>query len=114
MTFFGFVQICTKVAPMKTRLTEPQIEQIAQYLRNTNYLIDAACEQLGLTYADLDGTSIQTIDTMIFCCESCGYWFDLKEYADDELCWPCAETHSRRILAEELEQNYYDEEQTCD
>lgn len=40
---------------------------------------------------DLSYEDLEAIDSEIFCCETCGWWWEISECADENVCLECHE-----------------------
>ena len=75
---------------MKVRLANEQINELVWYLGGSSRTLDDGLKALGLKFEDIDDTSFQTIDTMIFKCVRCSWWYRIGELRGDDICENCA------------------------
>lgn len=76
------------------KLPNFDIQTVIDFLQGSTETIDSAIEILypGMDREDLDQKDLETIDDQIFVCETCGWWCEISERADDEeICEDCAE-----------------------
>jgi len=42
-------------------------------------------------FEELNGDALELFDTIVFRCESCGWWCPSSEMTDDQICGDCSE-----------------------
>lgn len=94
----------------KQRLTDQQIQDIANFLRGSAYPIDEGFEKFGLRYEDADDSSLQTLDTLIFDCDSCNHWYDVEDLGEGGVCYFCHDSLQEQLNDEAFEDFPVDEE----
>lgn len=71
------------------------ITKLAETLQGSAMSLADGCEVLGFTEDDMSVSDCEYLDTMVFNCECCGWWFEQSEMAknaDDQwICESCAE-----------------------
>lgn len=84
---------------MKVRLTNEQLKQLAGFLEDTDLSPDAAAQDvLGLWWNELDDTSIQSLETLVFRCLGCSTWKAIQEQNGGDVCLSCARDWEEEIF----------------
>jgi hypothetical protein len=76
------------------KLTSSQIDDLIQELQGTIARLDATTEEMfGISSFDLDMETLEALDQEIFCCECCGWWYEIgelsREVDEDMVCQEC-------------------------
>jgi hypothetical protein len=76
---------------MRVRLSDDQIQKIAATLKHTNWGLAVIVGRVtGLYFADVDDTSWQTLETLIFWCGGCEQWQAIEDAgASGDFCAAC-------------------------
>lgn len=75
---------------MSIKLTSEQIEGIAEELIGTTKDLDRYLEEHGLPPSDqIDTDSLTELDSQVFLCSSCGWWYSADDCAIYDLCYEC-------------------------
>lgn len=74
-------------------MNKEQLHKLIEHLQGSCLSIDQACEELDIEYKDLSKKDLYNIDDKIFCCDNCGWWYDMGDLADknDYWCRQCEE-----------------------
>ena len=63
--------------------TKEQIQELIENLQGTNQSLESGCAKVGLRYPLLTFSDLGLINTQIFQCDCCGWWYD----KGDESCY---------------------------
>ena len=80
-------------------LTNEQIDELINYLQGSCISFDTALMELFniKSFTDLDNKNLEEIDSHIFECDSCGWWYDLGEQSneveEDSVCTSCEDEY---------------------
>lgn len=63
--------------------------EVINYLKGSCKTLDEACNACGIEFEDLNH---EHLDSEIFQCWSCGWWYEIGELSDmeDQICKECA------------------------
>jgi hypothetical protein len=64
-------------------------EDIAYELQGTCMSLAAILERHEMEDAELDSEFCYGIDSLVFCCEGCEWWFEISEMCADHDEWKC-------------------------
>ena len=71
-------------------LAPDEITRLADKLAGTPDSIDATVEALfGCDFLDVDIGSLKVLDSLVFCCDTCGWWCRDEERGTEETCKEC-------------------------
>lgn len=65
--------------------------QIINYLTGTCKSLSEACVDLDINEDNLTQDELAHIDENIFECEVCGWWCEVSEMVNDNICTDCSE-----------------------
>lgn len=65
-------------------------DEIAYELQGTCKSLGEILEYYEMEDAENDMTFCAQLDQSVFCCEQCGWWFEISEMAEDDT-WRCEE-----------------------
>jgi hypothetical protein len=71
-----------------------KIKQLVEHLQGTSKSLSEACDDFGFDSDELTQQELEEIDAEIFCCETCGWWSEVSEMADQEgeqVCLECVD-----------------------
>jgi hypothetical protein len=60
------------------------VRSIIDDLQGTCKSLTEACENHNLDFDELDFDELDELDQNIFCCDSCGWWYEISEEAEAE------------------------------
>lgn len=75
-----------------------RVDKLVYHLRGTCMSLEKACADFGFDSGDLTMTELEELDSLLFYCDNCGWWYDVDELAcighskfqDDNICIHCA------------------------
>ncbi len=73
---------------MRTRLSNEQVQDLAELLVVRNFGLPAALKYLKIE-GELDDPSLQTLETLVFGCVGCDTWRRIEELSDGNVCSRC-------------------------
>lgn len=81
---------------MKTKITDADLQNIIDYLQGTCMTLQAACQAYGYEEDDLTAPQLEEIDSQIFLCTTCGWWYEIADSSEDSpdgenVCIECIE-----------------------
>ena len=79
----------------KITISQDQIDKLSDILIGScEYDLEEACEQIDLEFDKLTLKDLKIIDSIMFQCSDCQWWFSTDEQSDNEhdnICLDCGE-----------------------
>jgi hypothetical protein len=74
-------------------VTQKQLDELIDHIQGSCIGLDAGCEDLGFSEAELTLEQRYYIDSKILECSTCGWWFEYGDWSerDDSVCSSCGE-----------------------
>lgn len=75
-----------------------RINKLICYLQGTSISLKEACNSLGFDRKDLTAEELEELDSQLFQCDNCGWWYNIDKRAyiehnrfqDNNICTDCA------------------------
>lgn len=74
---------------MTLNLIEERLVEIAHSLRGTNKSLEDGLAAFNLSTSGLTKEVLEHLETIVFRCKSCNWWYDIVDLEDGDVCYGC-------------------------
>lgn len=92
----------------RIRLTNGELGKLADYLTGSTRTLEDGVTALGYPPTSLDDVSLQGLDTLVFLCARCGWWYSIEDLIGNDVCQGCGTDDVVGVTSEEVEVSDFD------